>query len=615
VVEWGCAGSTDLRYRSFSLILLLVFALSVVSPSISSYGAAGESALGDLSLDGPPTPEQIALYLPVTGVLEDIATARVRYRAASGGAWIEAHPLYRLHTKGNGGKQGLDAFAGVITGVRPGVSYEIKVSLRGESTVAERNLVVTTRSLPGSAGRVSTIIRAGSTSPQIQKILDSAKPGDVIEFENGNYVVDNLKLKRGGTLQRPIFIRGKSRTGVMLKDSSGIILNILGISDVIIENLTLLGSNTDSGTRSASRGINFWNGGKRQERITIRNVIIRGVDMGIVAWGNTAQLLAYDNILKGNNIWDRTFLESNLTWNDDGIRVPGKGNSVFNNTLMGFGDALAVSRGVKNISVHFYRNDIQMTGDDAFEADYGHRNITFYDNRVHNSMTLISVDPIYGGPLFAFRNIAINVGRQPYKLNNRNSGFFLYNNTVVRTNGFRSGAGWAWAQPNNGPLTAWGYRNNILIYRGAGNLLAMEPGGQNPIDFDHNAWYPDGKIWWTHSGGCFSSLMETRSRLPATTSLFGESSRRHEGDVISGPNPFKQEIELGEHYLKEIVVLFTPKLAHGTAPRGAGAAIPGITDGFAGTSPDIGALITGRPIPHWGDRSLGSGKASGAEGT
>jgi hypothetical protein len=336
--------------------------------------------------------------------------------------------------------------------------------------------------------------------------------------------------------------------------------------------------------------------------VTFRNLTIRGVDMGIVAWGDTKQLLVYDNTLQGNNEWEAAFLKSNLTWNDDGIRVPGQGNAVFNNTLTGFGDSLAMSARCSNIGVHFYRNDIRMTGDDAYEGDYGVRNITFYDNRIHNSMTLVSYDPIYGGPAFAFRNIAINVGRGPYKLNNKNTGFFLYNNTVVRTNGHGSGARWGWVQFANGPLVAWAYCNNILIYRGSGNLLAIESRGQDPIDFTNNAWYPDRSVWWTKSGGSFKSLAEARAKLPPTHPLFGTSTRRHEGYVMCKSDPFDRKIELGSDFLKRITTPYTPTIADGTAPRGAGVAIPGITDGFSGAAPDMGALITGVPVPVWGDR-------------
>ena len=35
--------------------------------------------------------------------------------------------------------------------------------------------------------------------------------------------------------------------------------------------------------------------------------------------------------------------------------------------------------------VHFYRNDIRNSGDDMVEFDHAHRNLSFYDNRSHNS--------------------------------------------------------------------------------------------------------------------------------------------------------------------------------------------------------------------------------------
>ena len=98
---------------------------------------------------------------------------------------------------------------------------------------------------------------------------------------------------------------------------------------------------------------------------------------GVVAWGDTRSLLVYDNVLQGNNLWTEEFLASNLTWNDDGIRVPGQGNAVFENTLDGFGDAFAVSGGIHSSAVYFYRNRVTMTGDDAFEGDYSTRNIGF----------------------------------------------------------------------------------------------------------------------------------------------------------------------------------------------------------------------------------------------
>ena len=571
---------------------------------------AADLTVGQLAHDGPPTPEQISLYVPVSGPLESTATASVRYRLTAGTNWSAAHPLHRIRMSGTAGAPPPDAFAGVITGLSPGASYVVEVAIGlGESSVT-RLLTAVTRSLPPSAGAASKVIAPNMTAAGIQAVLDEAKPGEVIQFRDGTYTVDDLLIRRSGAPSMPIYIRGESRTGVVLKSSLGQnILRFLNTSDVIVENLTLVGSKSDSGTAATSRGVVLSGNGKAslQRRVTIRQITIEGVDMGIIA-SNSDQLLVYDNTLIGNNVWDRESLESNRTWNDDGIRVPGQGNAVFNNTLSGFGDSLALESGVQNVGVHFYRNDIRWTGDDAFEGDYGVRNITFYDNRVHNAMTLVSFDPIYGGPAFVFRNIAINIGRSPYKLNNKNTGHFLYNNTVVRTNGYRSGAAWGWNQSNNGPLTAWGYRNNILIYYGTGNLMAMESAGQDPIDFTHNAWYPDKAVWWTGSGGSFSSMAVARSRLPSTSGVFSKSTRRHEGCVITQPNPFVENVRLGGSYLTLITNMYVPILSDGAAPQGQGVAIPGITDGFSGASPDMGALISGLAVPTWGDRTVRLGQ-------
>src|SRR5690606_23597522 len=104
-----------------------------------------------------------------------------------------------------------------------------------------------------------------------------------------------------------------------------------------------------------------------------------------------------------------------------------------------------------------------MTGDDAFEGDYATRNVAFYDDYITNSGTFVSMDPVYSGPIYVFRNVSINAFRGPLKLNDTNSGFMVYNNTMVRTEGLTK---WGWAQYNNGALRNWSYRNNLLIYRG-----------------------------------------------------------------------------------------------------------------------------------------------------
>lgn len=561
--------------------------------------------LGTLSHDGPATPEQIALYLPITGALPAWATATVRY-STDGAVWADAHPLYRIVPAYSSTPAAVSAaFAGVIVDLQPGTQYEVEVTVSDGVNSTVQTLLHTTRALPAAAGSATIAITAGSTAAQIQSAINGASPGDVVEFANATYSLSTpVQINVSGTEAQPIYIRGASRAGVTLSAASGEAFYLVGASHLVIENMTIQGSGSDSGTAASSVGIKSWNGAAA-DRITIRNVTMTGVDRAVTLPALAQQALVYDCAFTGNNLWNTTFLESNITWNDDGVMLAGSGNCAFNNDIAGFGDSFSVNDGATNVGCHFYRNRVSFTCDDGFEADYAVRNITFYDNRIQNSMTFVSCDPLYAGPLFVFRNVSINTGRAPYKLNDTQAGMFFYNNTVVRQLGYGSGDTWPWVQFNNGALRNWGYRNNILVCKGdaGGKLLAIEASGNDPIDFTHNAWYPDGAIWWSISGGSFASLATAKAGIGATAAVFGAATKRHENDLISEADPFATDVTLGATYDVQVTTEYEPALDAASTLKAAGVAIAGITDGYSGAAPDIGAVIAGRSAPVVGDRT------------
>ncbi len=542
-----------------------------------------------------PTPEQIAIYIPLGGELA-ADSARVRFRRKGTTAWQLAHPLYRIRPEWNAGGAPVPpvaALAGTLFDLEPGTTYEIEIDLVGDAPRRFRR-VMATRALPPPAGRKTHSVEP---TDDLQAAFDKLAAGDVLELANGTYQVEGLQFRASGSARRPIYVRGASREGVVIKNATGIILQIVAASHVIFENLTLEGSGKDSGTKAKSIGVSFWSDGK-YSHVTFRQLAIRGVDMGIVGWAPLRAVLVYDNELKGNNPWTRPFIDTNLTWNDDGLRLPGEGNCGFNNTLYGFGDSVAVKNGVFSAAVYFYRNLILASGDDAFEGDFATRNIGFYDNYIRNAATFFSIDPLWGGPLYSFRNIVINTVRGPFKWNDTGSGFLVYNNTILRTKGDRE---WAFVQFNNGALRGWSYRNNLLhSVGGSDKLMALESAGNDPVDFTHNAWYPDGAIWWTASGGSFSSLLGAKLGLAPTSPLFGDSPRRHDDDVLMRARPFVEPAPLGPDYSTEVKSFYIPTPRDSAAIKHAGVEIPGITDGFTGRAPDIGAVIEGRPQPVWG---------------
>jgi hypothetical protein len=548
------------------------------------------------------TPEQIGIYIPYPSSPPPAdATAAVRYRPTSEQTWRTGHPLLRIHpewTSGGAPVTPIDAFAGTIFDLVPGTSYDVEVTISSPSmTTQTLQSVHSTRPLPSASGAATV---TATPSDNLEAVIDSLAPGDVLELASGTYNLGSgLRLDVSGTAQAPIVIRGEDRDNVILS-GSGTIIQVLRASHVILEDLTFQGTGVDGGGTAGSIGVSFWDG-TLQEFITFRRITMLGVDMGIVAWGRVNSVLVHDCILRGNNEWTAAFIETSLTWNDDGIRLPGEGNCAFHNTLHAFGDTFAVNDGTMSAAVYFYRNRITMTGDDACEGDYGTRNLAFYDNHVTNCATLLSLDPLWGGPLYCFRNIAVNTLRGPFKFNSRQSGFMVYSNTIVRTDGATGGTGWV--QYNNGALRNWSCRNNILIYHGSADaLMALESGGMDPIDFTHNGWYPDGDVWWTNSGGSYLSLAAAFSNLNTTTPVFGTSTRRHEHDLLMAREPFQSAIPLGADHLVEITSLYVPTLGGASVAVNAGTAIPNITDGFSGAAPDMGAVIAGRSTPTWGAR-------------
>ncbi len=571
--------------------------IAIVSGAIDRLSITTETA----------TPEQIGIYAPTTASVAAGSTVTMRYRTTTGpGAWNTAHPLLRISTTGNetdGPTTLVDSFGGSIFDLTPGTQYDVELTHveSGQSTKTT-TIQRTTRSLPAASGTTTV---SATTADNLQTKFNALSAGDVLQLADGTYTVSSLVLSNSGTSGNPIFIRGATRAGVIIKDTTDTVL-ALNASHVVIENITIEGSSTDSGLASSSHGIVI--GGARTN-VTIRQINMVGVDTGITCDSGLTGTLVYLCDLRGNNPWSEASNE-NATWNDDGVTLAGFGNCAWNNTIKGFGDSFAVvptGGSSRSEGIYFYRNRVLNNGDDLIEFDYGTRNIACYDNLITNTATAMSISYHYGGPVYYFRNIIINTIRGPYKGNAAGvgiTGMLIYNNTIVRTDGVDGGAGlWGMFQTTgNGTWNNYSFRNNMLVYRGAatGGLLQMGSGGDSPCDFDYNAWYPDDSIYWADTG-TNTTLATAKSELATLnkTPLFGSSQARMEHDLLTVTNPFATAITLGASHTTEYTAIPDATLS-ASGPQNDGVSIPGITDGFSGAAPDIGAVIAGRVKPSYG---------------
>lgn len=583
--------------------------------------AAGDPVdfpLGTLSLDGPTTPEQIALYMNVTGSLSQSATATCLIKPTSGGSNTPCHNLYRIQPSlsSSGDETVVDAFAWPILDLTPGTSYDITVQVCVGPTCDTKNLTTTTRALPATAGAATVTITAGSSAATIEAAFNGAANGAVVQLNNGTYNVCTIDLTSGGTSGAPKYFHGQSRAGVIINCTDGSRGINISDDDIIIENFTLNGCATNYNSTQQDCPSPIVLNRADLNRVTVRDVTVNGFDgcFGFPSTEQGFQILFYYNHFVGNDPWNQAQLENNYPWSDDCIRVPGAGNAFFNNTLEGYGDtwALALSDGaVYSRDNFFYRNDVIKSLDDGVEFDYSSRNNAVYDNRYTNTSTFISCDPCYAGPVVAARNLVVNPARGPLKFQSAGSGMFVFNNTFIKTRGYwavptlNTSAESIWLNPDNGDQNSLAVVNNVWVYRGPGTKeIVLDNNGYNPADISHNSWYPD--LVFHFKGNDRINLATLKADASTnSTPVFGASSSLFSSDNITVSNPWNETVTFpGANYQTEVTTLYDLTIANGDQAKNSGTVVLGITDGYTGVAPDRGHAIAGRTPVDYGDPSL-----------
>src|SRR5262249_39330625 len=188
--------------------------------------------------------------------------------------------------------------------------------------------------------------------------------------------------------------------------------------------------------------------------LTVRNC--RFEDVGVGVWTESADsrdFVITDNLFLGRE--DRMRL---IGWNQPGtrtagiypshllrsffaVKVYGPGHVIAHNAVAYFHDAICISTygppesdpERQASSIDIYNNDIHLTNDDFIEADGGVHNIRVFGNRgVNAAHNGYSSQPIFGGPVYFFRNVLYQVpAGGAFKMNAKPAGILVYHNTLI----------------------------------------------------------------------------------------------------------------------------------------------------------------------------------------
>ncbi len=534
-----------------------------------------------------PTLITIGIQLPVTGDDNYNAAVSVRYRKTGDATWKQGQPLYRVHPDSTLPYVIAPQFAGSIFDLRPATSYEIQLHLTDPDGPVDQtySLTATTRGIPADPPALRQVSVSDANS--LNAALSGARPGDIITLANGTYS-GQFAISSSGTATNPIVIRGASRDGVILDGADCYGCNVLELygSYFHVERLTV---------QNAERGIRFQTVGAVGN--VVRGTRIRNVLSGIGAKASQFDSYIADNIVEGRIPWPAIYTDDDGHLDvQDGILVEGSGHVIAHNTISGFGDAMKVAQDGAR-SNDFYGNDILWTYDNGVELDTSEGNVRLMRNRFTNTYNPISAQPIYGGPAYIFRNVAMNTVVEELKLHSvanptrEPNGVFIYHNTFVSAYG-------ALILETPTAVHHFALENNLFIG-------PPKPVDDRPVDFyafiddglfDYNGYWPDGIYSYNYRTGRvdirgFAALQQSGAGLEPHGLLVNPQTL---ASGIVGPQDYS--------------AFFAPQdftLSAQSVALDRGVVLANINDGYAGSAPDLGAMETGCPQPVYGPRPAG----------
>ena len=164
------------------------------------------------------------------------------------------------------------------------------------------------------------------------------------------------------------------------------------------------------------------------------------------------------------------------------------------------------------------------------------------------------------------------------------------------------------------------WRNNLMLGENARPVIFAVTTFTNYTSSDHNGFRPNPgaqtSFEWTSppssvitdfTGPGRTAQLETRRF--ASLAEYAKATGQDTHSVLVDYDVFMKVPKLDAHDAASVQRLYDARdldfrLRSGSAAVDRGVALPTITDGFAGRSPDLGALEAGAPVPTYGPRQV-----------
>ncbi len=271
------------------------------------------------------------------------------------------------------------------------------------------------------------------------------------------------------------------------------------------------------------------------------------------------------------------------------------------------------------VAIDFYNNYMTNFHDNPFETDGGMHNIRVMRNMMINSAShAFCNQPAVGGPVYWIRNVAYHLPGGSSRLTGGSAGVLLYNNTILSE-----------TSANGTSNTHW--RNNLFLGQNSAPAIFSVNTYTNYTSSDHNGFRPNpgvassfhwnsppftvaadfaplaagGRGGGAGAGGAAGLRLEQR-QFP-TLAAYSQATGQDRHSVLVDYDIFVNVPKLDAQDRKTVQRVYKAedfdfRLKNGSAAVDRGTPLAGITDGFSGKAPDLGALEVGQPLPHYGPR-------------